>query len=601
MYWLYIDDFGAISVDPPGAESTARQEREKLKARLREIGFVVHKEEEGPSVTGVGVVLDGQRFEARPVEASFVKLVAETLAVVGKGKASPHEVERLIGGWTWRMVLCRPCLAVFDKVYAFVRSGRHLDVADLPPEVRWELEAAVRLRGFMRASWRIPLATQVYMTDASPTGGGLVETTGLEEEILEELPFVTQGRWLMRQDWLGRVAAEWAEELSGEEAAAQVERPFATLLLRFCYLCSGPRRPGDMEEALVRLSTTAGVIIVVDLLDLEVAPQVDLLDPKTQEEIRAKARLGWWHGAFGAPPCATWSAALHAPLADGSGPRPCRSRQHPWGLPEIAGRRRQRCLEGSLLLVFTLEVLALVAGGPESRRPVGLEHPADMGRAPFASIWATPEVIDFEAGAGLRRVLLDQCRFGADVRKPTCISTNAAQAEEILAKRCNHSGHPGLIGLDAEGGFRTTPAARYPEPLCAALAEMFLPELLSTAKAADVTPGPELGEIIGQMLRESPERAGRKAPVQAAGAWINDVRRWRETFRTEWRFAEASNVVEARMILLAARHLGRARATSHCRVLLFTDSLAALAVIAHGRSSAPPLLSVCRGLAAVAL
>ena len=125
--------------------------------------------------------------------------------------------------------------------------------------------------------------------------------------------------------------------------------------------------------------------------------------------------------------------------------------------------------------------------------------------------------------------------------------------------------------------------------------------MLATARTSDIIPGPELSEVLGQMLRESPERTGRKSPVQAAGTWINDVRRWRETFRTTWRFPEASNIVEARMILLAARHLGRARRTSHCRVLLFRDNLAALSVLARGRSSAPSLLTVCRGLTAVAL
>ena len=103
------------------------------------------------------------------------------------------------------------------------------------------------------------------------------------------------------------------------------------------------------------------------------------------------------------------------------------------------------------------------------------------------------------------------------------------------------------------------------------------------------------------MLREAPERISRKSLVQAAGAWIDNLQRWHEVFRTTWPIGEASNVIEARMVLLAARHLARARSNRNCRIVLFTDNLAALAVLSRGRTSAPSLLATCRGLAAIAL
>ena len=76
----------------------------------------------------------------------------------------------------------------------------------------------------MKASWRQPLSEQAYMTDASPTGGALISTTCSYEEAFSEMPYVTQGRWLLRRDWLDTVAQEWTEDFTGgvmEEAAVQ--------------------------------------------------------------------------------------------------------------------------------------------------------------------------------------------------------------------------------------------------------------------------------------------------------------------------------------------------------------------------------------------
>ena len=98
LYWLYIDDFGAISIDQEDVEeSDAEIARAKLRDRLRDLGFHVHKEEAGPKVTGIGVVLDGITFEARSVEDPLRQLVADTEATLLLRRGAPKEIERLIG------------------------------------------------------------------------------------------------------------------------------------------------------------------------------------------------------------------------------------------------------------------------------------------------------------------------------------------------------------------------------------------------------------------------------------------------------------------------------------------------------------------------
>jgi len=168
-----------------------------------------------------------------------------------------------------------------------------------------------------------------------------------------------------------------------------------------------------------------------------------------------------------------------------------------------------------------------------------------------------------------------------------------------MRRECIHKTHQTvLIGKDEHGGFKTTPAARYPPELCQSLVEAHFPQQLEHATTSDIVHGPELSEILGGALREAPERAGRKAPVKAGLEWINPVGRWREVFRLQWEHPEASNILESRIILLAIRHLVRSWGHHGKRVVLFTDNLAALSVISRGRSSSPALRFICRCLAA---
>eukprot|EP00972_Heterocapsa_arctica_P029231 4299176-Heterocapsa_arctica.AAC.1 len=47
LFWLYIDDFGSMSLDLKGEASSATAHRDLLKARLRSLGFAVYMEETG--------------------------------------------------------------------------------------------------------------------------------------------------------------------------------------------------------------------------------------------------------------------------------------------------------------------------------------------------------------------------------------------------------------------------------------------------------------------------------------------------------------------------------------------------------------------------
>eukprot|EP00974_Lingulodinium_polyedra_P071570 6922731-Lingulodinium_polyedra.AAC.1 len=61
--------------------------------------------------------------------------------------------------------------------------------------------------------------------------------------------------------------------------------------------------------------------------------------------------------------------------------------------------------------------------------------------------------------------------WGAASVKPTSLLLNDCRAARGFRARCAHArGHQALVGIDSSGNFVTTAAARYPAPLCAALA-----------------------------------------------------------------------------------------------------------------------------------
>ena len=101
---------------------------------------------------------------------------------------------------------------------------------------------------------------------------------------------------------------------------------------------------------------------------------------------------------------------------------------------------------------------------------VTLEHPKDPAKEPFASIWIAEETEEMEEETGARRVDLDQCEYGAPSQKPSTMSGNL-EGMEKLAAVCSHPTHPLTRLGKVAGVFPTGEMARYPQPLCLALAQ----------------------------------------------------------------------------------------------------------------------------------
>jgi hypothetical protein len=243
----------------------------------------------------------------------------------------------------------------------------------------------------------------------------------------------------------------------------------------FLHLCSGPRRPGDICEHVERRGLESGLVIQTVALDPVVHTGLDLLDGALRESLRKQASVQRIMGAHAGPPCSTVSRARHRALP-GGGPRPLRRRAQFWDC--IEGRssaERQACLVGSTLMLICLGLLGDVARGGGW---IGLEHPDDPGCEPYPSLFATQELQALCQYAGLITVRLHQCAFGASSKKPTRLVLSDFQTWR-LQKSCPHNHkHAPLIGRAADGGFKTTPAAKYPPLLCDEIAALAVESLV---------------------------------------------------------------------------------------------------------------------------
>ena len=148
--------------------------------------------------------------------------------------------------------------------------------------------------------------------------------------------------------------------------------------------------------------------------------QGDLLDNDRRQSLLQEIRDGGFNLVVVSPPCNTWSRAV---WANKFGPKPVRSRQKPWGLPNLGPRDKQKAEEGNILLLFAFAAMeaALAAKSKGFRVECIMEHPEDLGAAVTgvpASAWQLP-VFRSLLQKGCHTVALHQCWFGADYSKHT--------------------------------------------------------------------------------------------------------------------------------------------------------------------------------------
>lgn len=266
-----------------------------------------------------------------------------------------------------------------------------------------------------------------------------------------------------------------------------MEAPASPKSLRVLYLFAGLPRKADIGFWLRELAPD-GAEASVEEFDLQRSEQDDITDDSLWFRILSKIQSGLYHVLITSPPCNTWSRAKFR----GSGPRPERSRDHPWGLPSLlpGSLDKQRCDTGSLLLQRSLE--ACTAADIVGTRWL-LEHPEDLGATTSgvpASIWALEVTRALISNSHAETVAIHQCSYGSQTSKPTRLAGTLGNLALLgypgwprlapktfrylgpLPHRCScRKKHQPLLGKDSMGNWRTAPSASYPSLMCKLIAQ----------------------------------------------------------------------------------------------------------------------------------
>ena len=120
----------------------------------------------------------------------------------------------------------------------------------------------------------------------------------------------------------------------------------------------------------------------------------------------------------GGPPCETYSMARWNQCLPEGGPKPLRTSQFPWGLPELSYKELVQMLNGSCLMFRTIFLLMLIhafGGGTSLEHPKGPEQHQVWGW----SIWMSGFIRRWLLDNNVRMLQFAQGPLGREFMKPT--------------------------------------------------------------------------------------------------------------------------------------------------------------------------------------
>lgn len=217
------------------------------------------------------------------------------------------------------------------------------------------------------------------------------------------------------------------------------------------HLYSGRRRANDFQAWCEHFLATRGFYhICVISLDTAVSKTMDVYDNATWSFLYSAAVNGSIRALLCGPPCETWSAVRSKllPSPDGrTGPRPLRSRNQPWGLPQRGWAEMEQVRIGSTLLLRAVWLMVHVSltGG----RAV-LEHPATSPDDTAPSIWLTSLItLIVQKEQICRLCTIEQWLWDSPGIKPTGLMYSNVDLPAVLAShRQDHLPRPmtSLVG-----------------------------------------------------------------------------------------------------------------------------------------------------------
>ena len=446
LMWAYIDDYGALQAsrlgDPDGkAEKEIRDWAARTRAGMKLKGLPVHKEACGAGLDSVlGAALSGRPYTLSVPRRRVALLTQATRGLLELPVVSGKGLEKIIGHWSWALMLRRQALAILGDTYRWMQEHR-AKRAPLPWPVKCELRMLIALGPWVSTNLETPWFRQVFATDASMEGYGVVSTQAKVAEIQSEARLAETKGWTvcLDDDYNDIEESTWSEPARGysadtfEESLSSAPAPQKAgaglpRVFRVAHLFSGHRKHGDLEWWLRTLAIETSIRVEVWSIDVSIDPTLDLIRNDIVELLSIAFRARFFRAAVAGPPCSTWSRAR---FRGGKGPRPLRTRAEPWGRTDIAftDGEKKKLAFGTKLLLACIKLYGVLA---EEGGIFILEHHRDPGGPPFPSIWDLELTKELKSKSGASLTDLDQCMFGQEAQKGTFIMSNADTAPRHL-------------------------------------------------------------------------------------------------------------------------------------------------------------------------
>jgi len=253
-------------------------------------------------------------------------------------------------------------------------------------------------------------------------------------------------------------------------------KPFGTGTLFVINLFSGQRRVNDIQQQFETL--------IADKYNVRIL-SVDIINDPKLGNLLNEDTIALWMSLFSAraiiglacgPPCETFAAIRHCPLADGKpGPPPLRSLDFIWGLPSLSHKHG---IQVSVANRLYRTCILLISKAKQIGAFGVLEHPDLAAWQPLhPSSWLINQTKSIVSLLHAETTQIDQCSCGTDYRKPTrLLHVNLPSLPLRIARlpgggRCTHRKHAKVLrGVNSEGKFRTAPAKEYPAEFCKLIA-----------------------------------------------------------------------------------------------------------------------------------
>ena len=176
LHALYVDDCVLVG---PSVDAVRQQYSSVLEAYAKALLSVKQckcTEATSEAVTVLGVDVCGADRTITLSIDRHSRIVRSTATLLTQPLVSARDLARVLGAWTWQLLLRRPALAVLKHCYRFVERFMDHPPRPLWPSVARELSVLTALSPLLSVDLQAPWAIHLVATDASSQAAGVVST-----------------------------------------------------------------------------------------------------------------------------------------------------------------------------------------------------------------------------------------------------------------------------------------------------------------------------------------------------------------------------------------------------------------------------------------